>query len=248
MLLRIALLVVFLASSTAAWAQWNEDAQECFEETKPETFHPDKALPFCERAIKSAELTKKNVGAMYYYRGTIWSSKRDYKRALEDYKQATELDPFLPQAHSNLGFTRFFLGDFKPAIFDFSHAYELKKDDPYAMLWLYIVLSRTGNDGRGNLKNITREVKFEEWPGPIVLMYLGQATPQAVLKDANDPVPARRREKQCEAYFYVGEQLLIEGKKAEAIKMLKAAVATNVTKFVEYEAARIELRRLTGGK
>src|SRR4051794_10624574 len=115
MLLRIALLVVLLVPGATALAQWNQDAQECFEETKPESFNAEKALPFCERAIKSGELTKKNVGAMYYYRGTIWTSKRDHERALDDYMQAVKLDPTLPQAYNSIGFTQFFLGDFKTA-------------------------------------------------------------------------------------------------------------------------------------
>ncbi|HEX2385853.1 MAG TPA: hypothetical protein VHL99_04785, partial [Candidatus Binatia bacterium] len=147
-----------------------------------------------------------------------------------------------------LGFTHFFFGEFDPAIDDFAAAYELRNDDVYAMLWLYMVMMRTGNDGKATLSKISREVKFEEWPGPVVEMFLGRITPQELLKLAKDANPARQREKQCEAYFYGGQQLLIEGKKAEATKMLKAAVATNLTKFVEYEGARFELQRLARGK
>lgn len=248
----IALSLCLFAPLTPVWAAvpWSQDAQQCYELTKPETFQPDKALPYCERAMndENVKLLNRNLGQMYYYRGTIWNSKRDYKKAFDDFKKASELDPVLPQARSYLGFTRFFLGDFKPAIYDFSAAYELRKEDPYAMLWLYIVMMRTGNDGRATLSKISTEVKFEEWPGPVVEMYLGHMSPQELVKLAKDPNPARQREKQCEAYFYGGQQLLIEGKKTEAAKMLKAAVATNMTKFVEYEGARFELQRLARGK
>jgi lipoprotein NlpI len=240
-------LLVPVAPVSAA-VPWNQDAQQCFELTLPESFQPDKALPHCERAMTDPALTNRNLGGMYYYRGTIWNSKRDYKKALEDFKKASELDPVLPQARSYLGFTRFFLGDFKPAIYDFAAAYELRNDDIYAMVWLYIVMTRTGNDGRATLSKISKDVKFEEWPGPIVEMFLGRLTPQELVKLAKDPNPARQREKQCEAYFYGGQQLLIEGKKGEATKMFKAAMTTNMTKFVEYEGARFELQRLAGGK
>jgi lipoprotein NlpI len=253
MLLIVALLLLFIAPVSPATAQtpWNMDAQECFEETKPETFHPDKALPFCERALKSEELktSRKNQGAIHYYIGTIYNSKRDYKRAMEEFKQATEGDPTLHEAHRYLGFTRFFLGDFENAQEDFADTLDLKRDDIFAMVWLYIARSRTGKtDAREVLGKVTKEVDSEVWPGPIVAMYLGRFTPQELVKMANDTDPKKRREKQCEANFYAGQQLLIEGKKAEAAKMFKAAVATNVTKFVEHEAARIELQRLSRGK
>ncbi len=245
----LAPILLLLALSAPAFAQWNEDAQDCFEETKPESFNPEKALPACERAMKSGELTKRNLAQMYYYRGTIWMYKKDYKRAIEDFTEATQLDPTLPQAHQTLGFARFFVGDFRPAARNFADSLDLRRDDIYAMLWIYIVRSRVAEkDARDILRQVSREVNVTEWPGVLVGYYLGNITPEAVLKAANDSDPKRRREKQCEANFYIGQQLLIDGKKAEATKMFKAALATNVTKFVEYEGARIELQRLAGGK
>src|ERR1051325_8618721 len=119
------------AAPVLAAVPWNQDAQQCFELTLPESFQPDKALPYCERAMTDPALTNRNLGGLYYYRGTIWNSKRDYKKAFEDFKKASELDPVLPQARSYLGFTRFFLGDFEPAIYDFAAAYELRNDDIY---------------------------------------------------------------------------------------------------------------------
>jgi lipoprotein NlpI len=248
MLLRIALLLILFAPASSVFAQWNQDAQDCFEETKPETFHPDKALPLCERAMNSGQLTPKNVGAMHYYRGTIRTYRKDHKGALEDYTEAIKLDPTLPQAYNSRGFSLFFLGDFQPAQKDFFYASELRPEDVYAKLWLYIVISRSGEDGKPMLTRVSREVNYEEWPGPIVSMYMGNMTPQAVINAATDRDPQRQREKKCEAYFYAGQQLLIEGKKNEAVKMMRAAFATNVTKFIEHEAARVELQRLSGGK
>src|SRR5262249_41403162 len=98
MMRRLAPIVLLLALSAPAFAQWNEDAQDCYEDTKPESFNPEKALPACERAMRSGELTKRNLAQMYYYRGTIWMDKKDYKRAIEDFTQSAELDPTTPQS------------------------------------------------------------------------------------------------------------------------------------------------------
>jgi lipoprotein NlpI len=75
-------------------------------------------------------------------------------------------------------------------------------------------------------------------------MYLGRLTPAAVFDQAVDSDPKRQRAMQCEAYFYVGYHLLIEGKRSEAAAMFQRAVATGVTEFIEYQAARAQLSRL----
>ncbi|HEY2986537.1 MAG TPA: tetratricopeptide repeat protein [Candidatus Binatia bacterium] len=245
MRLSTALLVMLLALVEPAWAQWNEDAQNCFEYTKPETMNADRAMPFCNRAIQSGELNRNNLATIYYYRGTIYMSKKDYKRAIPEFDEAVRLDPTLAQGFNTRGFARFFLGDFKPAVTDFTRAVQERPADLYALLWRYIVQAKTGGDGAADLERATRQMDLAEWPGPLVLMYRGQAKQQDVLRPLADVQnPKTQREKKCEFYFYAGQQLLIQGKKSEAIKMLRAAVATNVTNFPEYEGAKTELKRL----
>jgi lipoprotein NlpI len=241
-----ALVFILLAFGQAAWAQWSEDAQNCFELTKPESMNAAKALPYCERAIQSGKLIKRNLATVYYYRGTIYTQKRDHSRAIQDFGEAIKLDPLLAQAYNSRGFARFFIGQFKEAVPDFSMSADLRPEDIYANLWNFIVQSRSGIDGVPGLVRNATNFEMEQWPGPIVAMYLGHLSQQEVIKAAVDLDPKKQREKQCEAYFYAGEQLLIQGKKNEAIKMFRAAVATNVTKFVEHEAAKVELKRLGG--
>lgn len=240
----IAWVFILLALGQTAWAQWTEDAQNCFELTKPETMNAAKALPYCDRAIQSGKLINRNLATIYYYRGTIYTQKRDHARAIQDFGEAVRLDPLLAQGYNSRGFARFFLGQFAAAVPDFSKSVQLTPEDIYANLWNFIVQSRSGIDGIPGLARNTTNFEMEKWPGQIVAMYLGHIGTQELIKAAVDSDPKKQREKQCEAYFYVGEQLLIQGKKNEAIKMFRAAVATNVTKFVEHEAAKVELKRL----
>jgi lipoprotein NlpI len=242
----IALVFILLAPGQAAWAQWTEDAQNCFELTKPESMNAAKALPYCDRAIQSGKLIDKNLATVYYYRGTIYTQKRDHSRAIKDFSEAIKLDKFLAQAYNSRGFARFFLGQFKEAVPDFTRSADLRPDDLFANVWNFIVQSRSGIDGAPELARNATHIDLEQWPGPLYAMYLGHRSQQEVIKAAVDLDPKKQREKQCEAYFYVGEQLLIQRKKTEAIKMFRAAVATNVTNFVEHEAAKVELKRLGG--
>ncbi len=244
-----AMLIMLLVLSGVGWAQWNEDGQQCFELTKPETYQPDKALPYCNRAIASGELIDRNLATIYYYRGNIYSFKRDFKKAIPDLDEAVRLDPSMAQAYNSRGIAKFFLGQFEEATKDFGQSINWRPTDQYAVLWRYITQFRSGADGRSDLERMMRalqqrDVDLSEWPGPVISFYRGQLSSQDLLKAAADSNPKKQREKQCEVYFYVGQQLLIEGKKSAAVKMFRAAVATNAVIVVEHEGAKVELKRL----
>jgi lipoprotein NlpI len=244
MRLTIALLLTLLAWSGPAWAQWTEDAQKCFELTKPESMKPDQALPICSRVIESGKLINRNLATIYYYRGNIYSIKRDYKRAIPDYDQAIRLDPTYAQIHNARGFARFFLGQLPEAATDFEHAVNVRPEDLYALLWRYFIETRNGNDGRTKLESAVKQLTLDAWPAPVISLYLGELSPKALLDTATDSNANKQREKKCEAYFYIGQQLLIQGKKNEAVKIFRAAVATNAIDIVEHEGAKVELKRL----
>ena len=76
-------------------------------------------------------------------------------------------------------------------------------------------------------------------------LYLGTKTPQEILELADVKNLKRRREKECEAYYSIGQLVLLEGNSSEAVRMFRASVATGVTSFVEYQGAKAELRRMS---
>jgi len=88
------------------------------------------------------------------------------------------------------------------------------------------------------------QLNLTRWPGPVVALFLGQITPEALVAGAQDPDPTTQRERQCEAYFYAGEHFLIQGQRAPAVQMFQSAVATGVTSLFEHSSAKAELRRL----
>ena len=52
------------------------------------------------------------------------------------------------------------------------------------------------------------------------------------------------KEQHCEAYFYLGEQALRQGKTDEAKSFFTQTVETGVVDFIEYTGARVELNRI----
>jgi len=200
-----------------------------------------------ERAIQNYDegirLNPNYVNA-FYNRGNAYRRKKDYERAVLDYDQVIRLNPKHVNAYSNRGLARFYQGKFTAAVPDFSKALEFTPNDLYRILLLYMAQARAGSEARDGLEQATRGLDLTEWPGPIVSMYLGKIPDQVVFDAVADADPIRERQKRCQAYFYIGQRLLIRQKNSEAAKMFHETVATNASTLFEYEGAQIELKHL----
>lgn len=174
----------------------------------------------------------------------MFASTGQYGRAVENYDRAIQLNPQDGVAFYNRGLSRFYQGQFVAAAQDLAQAEQLTPPDLYRVLQLYLAQIRAGLANRDEFPAKTSRFNLQQWPGPIVSMFLSGMIPQAVLDVAPDSNAEARRGKPCEAYFYVGQYLLIQGRRSEAISMFQRAVATGLTGFIEYNAAKAELARL----
>ena len=180
----------------------------------------------------------------FYNRGNAYADKGEHDRAIQDYDQAIRLNPTFALAFNNRGVMQFDKGQFLAAASDFAKAVQHKPTDPYFVIWLYLAQSRAGQNGRDNLARNASGLDLKQWPGPVVSLYQGKITLQAVLEATPDIDPKKQREQQCEKYFYAGQHLLIQGRKEEAVRMLRAAIDTCVSIADEYDSAKAELKRM----
>jgi lipoprotein NlpI len=88
------------------------------------------------------------------------------------------------------------------------------------------------------------QLDMTKWPAPIVGLFLGQMTPAAVLAAADDPDATKKKGQVCEANFFSGEQSLIKGANAEAIRLFRLAASDCPDNFPEWYAAKAELKAL----
>jgi tetratricopeptide (TPR) repeat protein len=56
-------------------------------------FSPGLEISGCTAVIHSGQETRGNLAIAYYNRGTLYFRKKDYDRAIQDYDQATRLNP-----------------------------------------------------------------------------------------------------------------------------------------------------------
>jgi len=110
--------------------------------------------------------------------------------------------------------------------------------DSTKMLWLYLARRHSGQDAAAELSAHAARVKDKSWPYPIIDFYLGRRSADEMLSEVAEPG------EQCEAHFFLGEWQLLRGNKTDAKSAFQAAVDVCPKRFLVYDGAVAELKRL----
>jgi len=200
----------------------------------------DRAIQDYDEAIRLSP----EYAVAFSSRGVAHLNKGTYDRAIQDFGHAIRLKPDDGAAHRGRGSAHYYNGEFKKAAVDFARAAELRREDLYAAIQLFLAESQAGVNAAPRLREGASGLDLEQWPGHVVSMYLGEASPDQVLEAAKRTNPKAPREFLCEASYYIGQGLAIRGQRDRAVGMFQAAVAAGPTSAVEYSGARAELKRL----
>lgn len=163
-------------------------------------------------------------------------------RAIADFGEVIWLNPKSDRAYGNRGRLRLYSGALPEALSDLKQESVLDPKNAYAALWVDIVSKRSGLPGQ--LAEAARQIDMTKWPAPIVHLYLGEMTPEAVLAEAEASEPNRKKDRACDADFYIGELALQRGTKDEAARLFRL-VASDCGKYLTaYDGAVAELKAL----
>ena len=198
----------------------------------------DRAIADYDQAIR---IDPKNTD-VYDNRGIAWAAKGDLDRAIADYDQTIRLDPKNSSWYFHRGLSNLYAGALPTALADLNQASELNPKHAYAALWLDIVNKRSNLPSR--LAEAAKQINMTLWPAPVIRLYLGQLTPEAVLAAADDANPRAKRGRVCEANFYTGELALQQGNADEAKRLFVLAAADCPKDFAAYAGANSELKVL----
>jgi lipoprotein NlpI len=144
-----------------------------------------------------------------------------------------------------IGGAQYYQGQFAQAEQTFRDAAQDSSgnDRVYALNWLFLATERSGGSGRAALKPWLGSVEKDTWPGVIVHYLAGQATQEELLKLAREDGQMERLN-LTEAYFYIGQQLLLAGRNEDARRMFQRTLDLNGTPYREHALAEMELRRV----
>ena len=140
-------------------------------------------------------------------------------------------------------FRDFFAGRYQQAASSFAaKSEEDGAPTPYYRLWRYIAQTRGADPAALRNLRTAADASPKEWPRPIFLMFLGDATEESVAAQAANS------DQKCEATFYAGEWYLMRGMPNEARDRFSVALASCPKTFMEYDGARGELEVMAGLK
>jgi lipoprotein NlpI len=183
----------------------------------------------------------------YYQRGNVRFGAGDIDQALADYDRAIRLAPTYADPVTNRGRIELFHTN-RPvaAAADLATGVRLDPNDIYAAIWLHIARSRSGTPDHAELAANAKALGAGDWPWPVVQLFLGAATPDAVLSAAAGADDEQTRQEQlCEANFYLG-MFRLDAKAADDAKKLIALAAEKCPAgMLEKAAAKAELARLS---
>jgi lipoprotein NlpI len=182
----------------------------------------------------------------YANRGDVYRSEHDYDDAIADYTQAIKVDPKYPRAYLGRGIVELYTNSPANAYADFTQAGDIAPDYAFAAIWLEIADKRDKLPSR--LDEATAQVDMTKWPAPVIRLYLGQMTPDALLAAADDPYAAVKAGQTCEANFYTGELALMQGRKHDATQLFDVAASQCPKDYDESFAADAELKALGAPK
>jgi tetratricopeptide (TPR) repeat protein len=191
---------------------------------------------------------EKDMPAAISARAVLYLHAGGADLALAEADRALALDSESGPATALRGTIRQILGDLEGAIADFRKAGELDPKEPFDPLLLYLVLSEAGrrDEARQELEALLERWPADEWPGPLARHFLGRLSADALEERVERGNDTSRVYQAFDRHFYLGMAAYIAGDQATARTHLAAAVALDLSQFLEFDLARAYLERLGG--
>lgn len=181
---------------------------------------------------------------LLYDRAFDYERKGDYTAAIADLNELVRRFPQSNDAFRDRGLAYLYSGHLREAQQDISRAVELNPLVYYNVIWLYIAGAKNGVAGaEDQLAKNAAALNPAKWPGPVVQLFLGKSTPEAVLEAASDKDSEKSSNQKCEAQFYIAEYQAFHGQHEAARKNFHlAAEICNRNYFLYVKSAQEELK------
>lgn len=180
--------------------------------------------------------------------GIYFTQTGMYDAAYEAFDSTLELNENHLYAERNRGIALYYGGRYKLAERDLLAHYENNIEDPYRVIWLYLLEKKyLGEEiATENLKTRYQGSNKKDWGWQITRLYLDEINEQAFF---NDLMEASQNNVELagrltEAYFYLAKRYQAQGNIRSAVALYKLSLSMNVYEFVEHRYAILELSKI----
>jgi len=169
---------------------------------------------------------------------------RSYDEAFEAFDSALELSDKVQYSYLHRAFGLSQVGRDQLASQDIGKFYDFEPNDPYRILWRYIINSKLDPEqALLNLKNAKQLKDDHRFAWALIDVIVGRVTEKQLFNVISYDVESNKElaQRLCEAYFYLGYWHKLSGDLNTAIYYFKLTTAGNIQEFIEYKYALIEL-------
>lgn len=192
------------------------------------------------RALK----LRPDLAEAYNRLGIYFVQQQQYDEAFEAFDAVLDLENDHEYAFLNRGIALYYAGRPKLAGADFESFLLKSPKDPYRSLWLYLAEVRMDPEtAYARLSYNRTQLDDSEWATQLVDLLLRKLDPNTVidLASKNSWEGINQAERLCEAYFYIGKYLQLQGEPRKAADLFKLSLSTNIYEFVEHRFSSLEL-------
>lgn len=182
----------------------------------------------------------KNRGIAHFYAGNL-------PCAVVDLDAAMALAPDDAEVHAFRGFLLYLGGHYRNAGDAFQRVHALALPYPYVPLWRYLAGTGSGDTERGVLVEARAALLPDEWPQPLVDVYLGALGPEALIAalEKHDHSPSRQQHLAA-SHYYVAALARSSDRPEQLQVHLAKTLALSEHRMPERVLAEHELRALSG--
>ncbi len=193
-----------------------------------------------------------SFAAPYNFVGIYFAKDGRFQDACDAFDSALELNPKETYIYFNRALVLHYANRDTLALDDLKTFFKADPNDPYRLLWMYIVEHNVlGKDKaqrllKDRLSNIPSKTIDENWGFSLVKIYLNELDESVFWEH----VKSFREDTEvytdhlCEAYFYLAKLHLLQGQDKLAYDEFHLASATRRYGFLEYRYALIEINAL----
>lgn len=184
---------------------------------------------------------------VYSFRGTARLAQGKLQEATADYRKVVQLDPNNPVAKADLGFALFFAEDYAAATQQFKAAVDANKELKHLHPWHFVALQKSQPQANvqqqfaGELESNTEKW---DWSDQLLAYLLGRLTEDQLLESTKGDDAQISKAQLCEAHFFIGQKMALEGNTPQAVTHFRKAMETNVSHLSAYRGSQMALQRM----
>jgi Tfp pilus assembly protein PilF len=179
--------------------------------------------------------------AAYSLRGTANLQTGKAAAAIEDYQTALSMDENSPALRADVGFAQFFAGRHEDALASFQSALEVDPQAEFLNPWraaALLTLDRREDAEREFAAIVAKPNAERTWYDVLTLLLLGKVNDNDVLSAISGADPRQEDGQKCEAFYFIGQRWLLEGKEEDARTYFRQALESESKHLSAYRGAQ----------